>query len=57
MSNQSSWNQGRQDSGSGKGPSSQTGRTWQEKQSYDAGYNSGKGSGGSGGSGGTGGNK
>jgi len=39
MSNQTSWNQGRNDAQSGKGPANQQGSSWQDKQAYNAGYN------------------
>lgn len=38
MSNQSSYDRGSQDANSGKGPANQQGQSYQDRQSYDAGY-------------------
>lgn len=38
MANQNSWNKGWQDANSGKQQGNQNGKSWQEKQAYDAGF-------------------
>lgn len=38
MSNQNSWNQGRNDANSGKGAANTNGLSYQDRQAYDAGY-------------------
>jgi|GEM_PF-2406876 len=39
---QNSWNQGRSDAAKGQGPANKSNAPYQERQSYNAGYSSGK---------------